>query len=183
MRLMIGLTLLATFPVAAQPTPEAAQRDYGEAIKSSDWATAARMMHPGAIKQLRSLFEPILAFPEAEELGRKLFDLESPGALSTTPDTVFFAAFLKNSTNEQGLTEILKTSRTDPLGHIVQAGDTTLVVSRVTVETEGISISSFDVQPWVFENGRWWGLLKTDFTNMAAMLRKALAGPPPDPRR
>jgi hypothetical protein len=42
------------------------------------------------------------------------------------------------------------------------------------VSVKGMTISQFDVMPFVYDQGRWWGILKADFTNMAAMLQQAL---------
>jgi hypothetical protein len=171
--MVLGLALAR--PLAAQSTPEAAATLFGAAIRESDWAAAARLMHPSALKQLRQLFEPLIAAPNMEELGAQLFGVHSAAELATVPDTILFATFLLNVMAQQaGLGEALRTATIEPLGHVAQGADTMLVVSRLTLRVEGVSISQFEVMPFVSDRGRWWGLLKADFTNMAALMQKAL---------
>lgn len=169
---VVGLVLAP--PVAAQATPEAAATQFGEAVRNNDWAAAARIMHPSALKQLRQLFEPLIAAPNMGDLGVQLFGVHSTAELATTPDTILFATFLRSVMAQQaGLGEALRTATIEPLGHVAQ-GDTMLVVSRLTLSVQGVSISQFEVMPFVTDQGRWWGLLKADFTNMAALMQKAL---------
>ena len=162
-------------PALAQDTPEAAAQAFGEAMKANDWAAAARMMHPRALQQLRSLFEPILGVPGAEQLGVQLFGVHSNAELASTPDTVMFANFLRTVLSQQeGLADALRTATVSPLGHVNGGADTVLVVSRMELTIEGMTISQFEVMPFIRDGGRWWGLLKVDFTNMAAMLQRRL---------
>ena len=59
-------------PLAAQSTPEAVAQAYANAIKASDWAGAARVMHPDALKQLRGIFaeeNSSSALDEREQVG------------------------------------------------------------------------------------------------------------------
>ena len=179
-RSLILLASLAALPAAlpAQSTPEAAATAMADAVRRSDWAAAARMMHPGAIRQLRGIFQPFLAQPGMEDLGPQLFS--TPNAeLAATPDTVLFARFLKNVMAQlPGMEQALKTAQFTPLGHVPGGADTVLVVNRMVLTMDGTTISQFDVMPFRQENGRWWALLKSDFTNMAAMLHRATQQPP-----
>lgn len=153
--------------------PEAAAKVYGDAIRSSDWAAAARLMHPSALKQWRALFEPLFSTPDMQESVTQIFGVP-PSALAGTPDTVLFAAFLKNVLAQQeGLSEALNSAQITPLGHVA-VGDTMLVVSRTAITMEGTTLTQFDVMPFIQENGQWWALLKSDVANMAAMIQKAM---------
>lgn len=157
---------------AATATPESAAKLYGDALRTGDYAAAARLMHPSALRQWRSLFEPLFTRPEMEESATQMFGLPRE-ALAGTPDTVLFAAFLKNVlAGEEGLAEMMNAATIDPLGHVAQ-GDTMLVVTRTTITLEGASITQFDVMPFMLDQGRWWALLKADVTNMAAMIQRA----------
>lgn len=153
--------------------PEAAARRFGDAIKAADWAAAARLMHPNALRQLRTMFEPMFSVPEMQGSAGEMFGI-APEALASTPDTVLFAALLKNlMAQEGGLSEALSSAQITPLGH-VPVGDTMMVVSRMAMTIEGITITQYDVMPFVFDDGQWWALLKADITNMAAMLQQAI---------
>lgn len=179
--LALGTVLVAVVvapPVRAQSTPEAAAMAMGNAISRSDWAAAARLMHPDAIRQLRELFRPFVEAPGMEELGPQVFDTPT-AELNALPDTVLYARFLGKVMGQlPGMSEALRNSRFTPLGHVAGGADTVLVVSRMEMTIEGMTISQFDVMPFRRENGTWWGLLKSDFTNMAAMLRRAADVPP-----
>lgn len=170
------LALLLPSVSSAQARPEAAARAFGEALRDNDWAGAARLMHPGAIRELRELFEPFLETPDGAELRAQLFGVQSAAELASTPDTVLFAAFLRNVMGqEKGFAQAFRTASFTPLGHVRGGGDTVFVVSRMSMTIDSITITQFDVMPFLWENGRWWALLKADFRNMAAMLRQAFA--------
>jgi hypothetical protein len=92
---------------------------------------------------------------------------ESPPGPSSHP-------FLEKVTTQAGLGDALKGARITPLGHILLPGDTALVVSRMTMTAEGLTLSVFDVMPFIKHDGQYRGMLKADFTNMAAMLKARL---------
>lgn len=163
---------------SAGETPEAAAQAFGDALKANDWAAAARLMHPEALSQLRSLFQPIMASEGGDQMAAQLFGVQSRAELATLPDTVMFASFLRNVLNQQpGLADAIRTATFTPLGHVNGGADTVLVVSRMAFTVEGMTISQFDVMPFIQDAGQWRGLLKADFTNMAAMIQRSMGGP------
>lgn len=148
---------------------------FGEALKANDWSAAARLMHPSALHQLRELFEPLTGAPRAGDIATQLFGVSSAAELATTPDTVLFARFLQTVLSQQaGVAEMFRSASLTPLGHVNQPGDTVFVVSRMTMTVEGITVTSFDVMPFLLYQGAYRGLLKADFTNFAAMLQARL---------
>lgn len=181
MRRLALATLVAlslTDPIGAQqPGPEAAAQQYADAIQRGDYAAAARLTHPAALRQLRELFEPLLESEMFDQIG-PLFSLRSPADLKTTADTTLFAALIKNVfTQQAGFGEALRTAKTTILGHVVGGADTTFVITRTELSIEGVKISQFDVMPFARLEGQWRALLKADISNMAAMMRRALARP------
>lgn len=152
-----------------------------DAVRRNDWPAAARLMHPDALQQLRNLFQPFLAMPDMGELGPELFG--TPNAdLAATPDTVLYARFLgKVMAQLPGMDRALQGATITPLGHVPGGADTVLVVNRMVLTLDGMTISQFDVMPFRYERGKWWALLKSDFTNMAAMLQRAASAPVPPP--
>lgn len=170
--LILGLMIPA--PAVAQTTPEAAAQSFGTALTTGDWPGAARLMHPQALGQLRDLFSSVVASPQGTELATQFFGVSSAAEFGTTPDTVLFARFLKNVTSATGMADALKGAQITALGHVTLPGDTVLVVSRMTMSVQGITISSFELMPFVQLNGAYRGMLKADFTNMAAMLKARL---------
>jgi hypothetical protein len=172
----LALWLLAlAAPAAAQNTPEAAATAFGKALSAADWPGAARLMHPAAIRQLRELFSLALSNEKLSQAREQIFGFKSAAEAKEAPDTILFAAFLKNVlTRQQGFAEAMKTATVTPLGHI-QPGDTAFVVTRLNFQVGGVSVTQFDIMPFVREGPVWKGALKSDFTNMAAMLRSLVA--------
>lgn len=169
--------LLVTLPAtsAAQATPEEAATAFGTAVKGSNWAAATRMMHPSALAQMRSLFNPIFATPVGAQTLGPLFSVSSAAEFAALPDTVMFARFLGSVVSRQdGLADAMRTLVLTPLGHVNGGGDTVLVVIRTQLTVGEVAVSGFEVSPWIKDRGRWWALLKTDYTNMAAMLQARL---------
>jgi hypothetical protein len=158
----------------SQTTPEQAASDFAGAIKSGDWSKAAGLMHPNALSQLRTLFEPIVSTPGGQEVAKQIFEINSAAEFKSVPDTLLFARLMKAVSTQQGMGDALKNSTITPLGHISQPGDTVFVVSRVGVNVEGLELTTFEVMPFLLYQGQYRALLKADFTNMANMLRKQL---------
>jgi hypothetical protein len=167
--------LLGGRPLRAQSTPEAAASAIGGAIASGDWAGAARLMHPAALRQFRDFFALAISNANLAQAREQLFGMKSTAEATAAPDTVLFAALLKNMfTRQAGFLEAMKSAVVEPLGHI-QQGDTVLVVVRVGLKAGGVPITQFDVMPFLRDGAVWRGLLKADITNMAAMLKGLVA--------
>src|SRR5438105_1852702 len=98
--LIIGLAM-ASETLAAQATPEAAATAFGTAFAAGDWAGAARLMHPAALRQLRELFSLALTNDKLAQARQQLFGIQSAAEAAATPDTVLFAAFLQNMFKKQ----------------------------------------------------------------------------------
>jgi len=171
--LVLLICLLAS-RLSAQETPEAVAETLSRCLRDGDWAGAAHLMHPEALGAMRTLFAPLMTGSQADENARQLFGLGSAAELASTPDTVVFAHFLQSVTARAGLDQALKGAQFTALGHVMGGGDTVLVVSHLTMTLQGITLSSFEVMPFVLYEGHYRGLLKADFTNMAAVLKARL---------
>lgn len=173
--LLCALAVLAPGAAVAQHQPEEAATQFGAALHSEDYAAAARLMHPAALRQLREFFAPMVANAQGAELAKQVFGVESSAAFAAMPDTVLFANFLRTVLNSQpGLGKAMRESKLEILGHVSGQGDTALVVTRTTMSIQGTTLSTFDVMPFAQFEGQYRGLLKADFTNMAAMLKARL---------
>ena len=164
----------AAVPLAAQATPEDAARAYGAAVFSGDWAGTARLMHPSALRQLRDFVTPSVADPGAVGLLQQLFGVNSAAEFAATPDTVLFARLLKAAIGQNPeVAQVMSDAQVVPLGHITVQGDTTFVVTRLILGADrGITITKFEVMPFIQDQGRWWGLLNADITNLTAVLTR-----------
>ncbi len=165
-------------PLAAQSTPEAASQVYASAIKRSDWAAAARLMHPDALSQLRGIFAPIVSGPAAAEVGPALFGVRSAAEFASMSDTVMFATLLRNLMAQSPMmVTALESATITSIGHVQGGADTVFVVNRTELSLEGVGMTQFEVLPFARHQGEWRALLKADFTNMGAMMRKAMGSP------
>lgn len=171
----LGLAILISVApfaaTSAQATPEAAAQALGMSLRANDWAAAARLMHPNALHQLRGLLEPLVSSAGGGEVTKQVFGIGSAAELAATPDTVLFATFLRTVMTQEGTAEVLKSAIVTPLGHITQPGDTVLVVSRMSMSIENLTITSFEVMPFLLYQEQYRGLLKADFTNLVSMLQ------------
>lgn len=175
-RALTLLPLLCFLPagIPAQATPEAAATAFAATLRSGDWRGAARLMHPTALRQLRDLFSFALQDGTGDELRQQIFGVGSAAEAAALPDTILFANFLHAVTTQGGaeLLQALATAEITPLGHLLQGPDTALVVSRMTMSVQGVSLTSYEVMLFRREQGTWLGLLKADMADMAAMLKQ-----------
>jgi hypothetical protein len=171
-----ALSLLSVPPALAQDpsTPEAVAVSFGEALKARDWAAAARLMHPGALGQIRGLGEVMFRADSSGNVSAQFFGTGSAAEFAAMPDTVLFARFLQHSMVREGLDSVMQYSTLTPLGHLSQPGDTAFVVTRVSIEMAGMKVTSFEVIPMLKWQGAWRELLKADMSNMITMLRREL---------
>ncbi|MBK7714011.1 MAG: hypothetical protein IPI38_01050 [Gemmatimonadetes bacterium] len=171
---LLPLLLLLPMGVHGQETPEAAASAFAATLRTSDWRGAARLMHPTALRQLRDLFSFALNDADDAAIREQIFGVSSPAEAAALPDTILFANFLHAVTTQGGpeLLQALGTAEVTPLGHLMQGPDTALVVSRMTMSVQGVSLTSYEVMLFRRERGAWLGLLKADMANMAAMLKQ-----------
>ena len=173
---LLMIMLLVAAPLSAQATPEAAAAAFGAAVAAGDFPAAARIMHPAALRQMRDLFALALTNEKLGEARERIFGFHSTAEASSAPDTVIFAAFLKTLLSRQpDYAAALKTARLTPLGHIQQGPDTALVVTRISLDISGSTITQYEVMSFLRDGQVWRGLLKADFTNLAAMLKRLVS--------
>lgn len=161
----------------ALETPEQVAGQYMAATRAADWAGMARLMHPSALRQMRELFDAILSSADAEaaEARQQLFGVRSAAEAAAMPDTLLFTNFLRTVMAMQAeVTSALRTAEMQVLGHVNEGADTVHVLTRLTLTVETIPISQMDVMSFGRLGPTWRGLLKADFTAMAARLRAML---------
>ena len=174
MKVIYALVLLSSLIGAqlnAQNTPEAAADAFGKAFATGDYAGAARLMHPAALRQFRDLFSLVLTNENMATARQKMFGFSTSADANAAPDTVLFANMIKGLVQGQpGFAEAMKAALVMPLGH-VQVGDTAMVITRFSLKARGIPITQFDVMPFMRDGTVWRGMLKADITNMAAAMK------------
>jgi hypothetical protein len=176
--LVLVLGVLPTRSAAQEPTAEAAETAAAklvDAMARADWADMAARMHPGALKELRGLLEPMFSMSEMAGLRQQMLGVGTVDQMAAVPDARFFEGMMK-LVMSQGPTmiEVLKTAKYSPVG-VVMEGDTAHVVGRMVMEPEGIRITEMDVSSFLPYEGRWMALLTGDLSAMAAAMA-AMAG-------
>jgi hypothetical protein len=158
-------------------TPEQVTDQIITAMRNKDWAGVARLMHPEALKELRSLFDLILESqdPDDSEVRQQLFGVRTVEEAKALSDTEIFTNLMRGVLAQQGgLGDVLATAEVKILGHVQESADTVHVVYRMNMTVEEISISMMDVASMTRFGNTWRGLLKGDMRAMAAGMRQAL---------
>lgn len=157
----------------AEP-PESVATRYGAALRAGDWDAIARMMHPAATAQFRSLFTPILASDKSGQAAQALFGVSTSAEFAKLADVEMFARFLRNVMAQQGLRDMMSGSTMTVIGHVPEGPDTVHVVYRLHMTMDSLSIAKTDVLS-MRKNGSSWGvLLSADLEGMAAALRRRI---------
>ncbi len=174
-------TLLCV-PVSArgQESPEATDSIYRSALARADWATAAGVVHPAALLQLRNALRDVVADARIGALGRTLFGVESVADLNARSDAALMAMWLGSTARAWGANSEGKHVATfKPMGHVSGGRDTVLVVTRVTVSTERGVRTSYELTPLIFDENRWRILFDSDSESLLESLRHLTGGAAP----
>lgn len=170
---------LGTIPVAAQQpggaaeAPESVATRYGAALRGGDWHAVARLMHPTAVAQFRSLFTPIVAADSSGQAAQALFGVASAAEVAKLPDAEMFARLFGTLAEKQpGFREMMSGSTMTVIGHVAEGPDVAHVVYRLHMSMGGMSIDKTDVLS-MRRTGQTWGvLLSADLQGLAAALRQ-----------
>jgi hypothetical protein len=161
---------------AQTTTPEEVTRQYLDAMRQREWSEIARLTHPDAIAELRSLLEPLFvsALPEADDFRQEFLGVRTPTEAQALSDATVFINFVRlMSGRVPALDDALRTAVIDPIGHVLR-GDTAFVVFRSTTTVEGMPVSNLAVLSLRRAGDTWRGLLTGDFSSLATALRHAL---------
>jgi hypothetical protein len=179
-RIVIALLLtcgLARAAVAQSETPEAVAQRYVSAMRETDWGKAATLMHPSALQQLRSLFDPILLMdsPEADGVRREIFGFPTKQAAIAASDSALFVNLMSFTIGRQeGMESAMRTTQFSHIGTVTEGRDTVHVLGRMSMRVMDLPVSQLEVISLMRYGNSWRGVLKGDLVTMAAGLRKAL---------
>lgn len=177
--LVAALVVFAAVPaVAQQELPEDVATEYLALMRARDWAGIARLTHPDAMAELRSLLDPLFTStrPEADDFRLQLLGVRTVAEAQALSDTTTFINFL-DAMGERvpAIDDVMRRATVEPIGHVAR-GDTAYVVYRTTITVEGMPVSTLSVLPLLRAGAVWRGLLSGDFTSLATALRQALGG-------
>lgn len=180
--LLVSGALFGALPVAtgqqSPETPQQVARRYVNALQAGDWRGMASLMHPVALRQLRTMFQPVIERPEAAQLRQQLLGVQSVAEAKALSDVALFASIMRTmSGREPGQGDALKNATVRMIGAVPEGRDTVHVVYRVGLPMPGITLSQMEVMTLGRMGNRWRGLLKGEFFAMAAGLRRAMEEP------
>jgi hypothetical protein len=161
----------------AQSTPEELVRAYNDAVARSDLAEAARLTHPSALQQIRQL---VAGMARRDTTGRALqgvAGVSSAAELAALPDTVLYARFLGAIMRQQpAMRDVMRGSRAEVIGHVVEGGTTAHVVYRLHLTVNGVAMSRLSVLSAQRVGGVWRALLSGDISGMVEAMNRAGGG-------
>jgi hypothetical protein len=184
----VALALAATISTATPhlvraqttgTTPELVAEQFLAAIRDTNWAGAARLMHPSALAQLHGFLRPLLECPGAalDQARGQLLGVTSLAEAARLPDTTVVAAFLRlGLSHQQGLASVLQTAQLHIIGHVGEGADTVHVLARLTFRVDSLPVSAVEVFSLQRHDSTWRALLKGDFSSLGGMLQRACAG-------
>src|SRR6267378_693986 len=184
--LLVALTAGALQAQTPQPqTPQAAQAQSAEtpeqvterfiaAMRAADWQGMAALRHQNALKQMHELLAGVFESPNAGPIRQQLLGVTTVQQAQAMSDTAVFAALMRMTTQDAGVAELLKSAKVQVLGHVNEAPDTVHVVYRMVMTINGIPITKMDVMSLARSPVGWRGLLKGDFSALAAGIRAAM---------
>jgi hypothetical protein len=180
--LLIALTARA--PQAQTPQAQTAQAQTSEtpeqvtdrfitAMRAADWQGMASLMHQNALKEMRQLLAGVFEAPNAGPIRQQLLGVTTLQQAQALSDTAVFAALMRMTTQDADVAELLKSAKVQVLGHVNEGADTVHVVYRMAMTINGIAITKMDVMSLARSPVGWRGLLKGDFSALAAGIRAA----------
>ena len=186
--LMLSLAMLAPMGVRAQEadSPEAAARAFAARLGAGDWDGMAALMHPTALAEFRQMLAPVLDHPAGGQIREVLFGSSEPDSLTALTDARLFGRFIGAVLSQDAdMLAAVRDADVQIVGHVME-GDTAHVVSRSSLDYEGMEMTQMEVSSFVPHEGRWFALLTGEFSGMAAAFARMLDGlpagePPADP--
>ena len=180
--LLLALALAAPAPLVAQDadSPEAAAGAFAARLRAADWNGMAALMHPAALAEFRLMLAPILEHPAGGQLRQALFGAAEPDSLTALTDAGLFGRFIGAVLSEDpDRLATVREAEVRIVGHVLE-GDTAHVVSRSSLDHDGMRLTQMEVSSFVRHEGRWLALLTGEFSGMAAALARMLDGLPSD---
>jgi len=168
--LMVALTARAPQAQSAE-TPEQVTDRFIAAMRAADWQGIASLMHQNALKQMHQLLAGVFESPNAGPIRQQLLGVTTVQQAQALSDTAVFAALMRMTTQDAGVAELLKSAKVQVLGHVNEGPDTVHVVYRMVMTINGIPITKMDVMSLARSPVGWRGLLKGDFSALAAGIR------------
>ncbi len=176
---------VATPAQTTQETPEAVAKAYMEASRAADWVRCASLMHPDALKQLRGLFEPLVAATKTEKDKKEMESIlgvkDKADFDKLTDADIFAKLFGVLTLISPELRKILNSSSFDIVGQLQESPDLVHIVYRMHLKIEApgikvpISMTKLEVMSLRRFENTWRADLKGDIQGMIQAMAAGMA--------
>ncbi len=160
--------------LSAQESPEAVAEKYWQLLKDGKYEESASLFAPSAVADFREMMSFYEAIPEAdasEFLTQFFGEGITKDSLDQMNDTEFFQSFMGNMYSLAG--GMVNFNNMEIIGTIAEGQDTTHVLTRMYIETLGVSSEKMQVLS-LQKSGDTWGILLEGRTKgIAQQLKKA----------
>lgn len=178
--IFISVVLFSLSALAQTPkSPETVVKDYFDLVQKKQWSTIVEMFSPSALADFKRAVIPVIQFDLTKRKGDmcEVFfgKLYTPKELQEMDDEDFFFFVMSGITMQiKGATP--KFSKVEILGTVKENENTVHVVSRLSVEIDGITQSQVDLSSLKKVNGEWKLLLRDDIERFVIELQSSVMG-------
>ena len=159
--------------VGEEETPESVASRFMEAMRRSEWATCARLMHPEALRQLKQMFRPIVLAEPTRQVGITFFNVRTAAEYERLSAEQAFERLMRGMIQiTPELRSAMATSQFEIIGHVREAPGLAHVVYRMKVTAQGIGMAKTTVMSLRKSGASWRGLLSGDIEGLAAVLSR-----------
>ena len=176
---IIAATLGASTLPAQAETPRQVAEQILEATRTTNWGRAASLMHPAALKELRTLFDPILTLENetGATLRHQLFGFATLKEATQASDSTVYSQLMNAVMAQQaGMDDAVRSAKFHYIGTVEEGRDTAHVLGRMSMSVQSIPFSQIEVISVVRAGATWRGLLKGELKAMAAGMKAAMEG-------
>lgn len=154
---------------ANDPEARRIANSYTSALLQLRFEDASTVVHSSALASIRRVVDLLMKQDEDGSLRMQLLKAGTAAEQAKLSDRQVFACFIGQVMMQQGVGEVLKSSKSTMLGAIAE-GPALHFVGRTEITMEGFTISKLDVLSMQKEDGVWRVLLSGELSGMVAAL-------------
>jgi predicted RNase H-like nuclease len=165
----LAAAVLAFAPgLAAQDTPEQVVQRYFDSFRTGDYAANVALMHPEALQSMKETMSGLAALPGAAEEPefREMFGVSTLQEFNQLSPAVLMERILRYQLRDEDMREILSSSRTTVLGHVMEGDSLAHVVYRMRMSIGEMEMDQVQVAPLKRADGQWRVLLTGSLAGM-----------------
>lgn len=158
-------------------TVEQATKHYFQVMRSGDSASVAELFDPAELRSFRESLGFLTALPETSK-GQVYGALFGAGStqesVNSLSDREYFASFFEYAMAQGGIGQMMRTAKTEYLGHVMEGDDMAHAVTRISVAVPGTDFETISVASFVRRGDQWKMKLTGDIRSVAQKIRAAV---------